>query len=116
MEKQFPFTHQLVIGALNVSRTTLLLEIKFETLDDGLNGKLLMAEKKTLNKRKDSIKSRRIGSWCGGDLALAIALVLRGFVRQWHVPNVQGNSWENLFKNAKGRLFILLFVQRYLFF
>ena len=46
------------------------------------------------------------------DLALAIALVRGRDVRQWHVPNVRGNSQENLFKNAKGRPLFFSIVQR----
>ena len=40
-----------------------------------------------------------------GGLALAIALVSRGVVRLWHVPNARGNSEHNLLKNAEGRPF-----------
>jgi hypothetical protein len=49
-------------------------------------------------------------------LALAIALVSRGIVRLWHVPNARGNFEDNFLKNAKGRLYFFGLVPRFNFF
>ena len=47
------------------------------------------------------------------NLALTIAWVSRGVARLWHVPNEAGTSEENLFKNAKGRLYYFLLICKF---